>query len=770
MFEGDPVLSPPDSPKETKGIYSPMKSPVSIVHSNCYEKGSLHMGRTQKLVPGLFSGGNVSEGLTDTDDDNETERRASDKEGIEGLEPPNLDCSLTPWRTEASHDADCFLRQSIMLSPVKPRSPIPLSERDATTSGSTAVSAGFEVEHLRKQLTTYKIKVKALTQLMKQSSYEIPVYNNNTQSTKHLYEKFIEAIHETDETNIDRLKTTNDKLKLDLDAKDKELIFMREELLSTRNEYENMLEEVNTYMEHADSITDDINRMMTLFLENLELDVAERDALSKACDLGANYLDLKIRALLKTFYKFLEIIKRTPLGNNLVGQIDATSHNSQEGTSTINDGNGKSMKASLELPRVIDPQVELSIEAMHKEYHSFFNHVRNKMSENDDIATQINSKLSKQRSLLNKLTAEVSSHDAERISNSSSTVRIDSFSSTLNGLNFKASKDLSKSYKDHIETLTSMLNRYKSEIHDKDVEIDELRVKLKREQNNVELEDFKKQALEESITYKNQITGLENRITELKAALNSTSDDKNLIVQELEQVKQELKDESEEKAKQLHDLKVSLKLAMRKSNFCLNEKHSLQQKLRDIEEQYSILVKENIKFKQNITTVNHLETFDECESAFGKLKGHLLIHLRKMFKIFDNILQQDSISQAIRKLDKVDSIDTSMGCDKVLMKLESIYIYIENATDSIVDEHIKLLLREKDKRQKRISHISQGSEDSENYDQHLRLRIDELTRKWSAERERRKLESEAAVDRIRLLEEENFELRERVLTAKRDND
>lgn len=81
--------------------------------------------------------------------------------------------------------------------------------------------------------------------------------------------------------------------------------------------------------------------------------------------------------------------------------------------------------------------------------------------------------------------------------------------------------------------------------------------------------------------------------------------------------------------------------------------------------------------------------------------------------------------------------------------------------DSIVEEHAVLLLKEKG-RIKRASLYGESSETDEGFNRHVQLRIEELERKWIAERERRKLDGRAAEGRISQLEQENENLHEQI--------
>ncbi|AGO12060.1 AaceriADR400Wp [[Ashbya] aceris (nom. inval.)] len=691
------------------------------------------------------------------------------------LDPPKVDRSLTPWRLKSSpessgrrpkHMSASFMSAPLpslpyeYVSPRKPASPVLLSNGDALSSGSTAVSTTAEIEHLRRQLTTYKIKVKALTELIKQSNYE---GEGDVQPKRHLYSRLLAVLRENDGGRMEDLKAANAELAESLEDKNKELIKLKEELVSNKQDYETMLEEVNTYMEHSESITESINTMLALLLASIDLSEEEKRALEKACSLGASYLDLKINILSKTLTKMIEQHKVSAAA---VEAKDATVVRQElkpvpleldERTELAT----KDIGFNSEMTPEMDTQLEIAIESMHKEYHTFLQSIQAKMADNDHLGELIGTKLTKQKQLLNKLARSVT--DAESFNGATLPgAKGDPYLTALDDLSTRASRDLSRSYQDHIEALKNMLDRYKSELHDKDRELDELKDRLRRAQKHDSSEDIGRQLKDQEIKHQERTAQLETIISELKADLKVASADKKSLQQRIVQLNNNLKSELEAKAEEIEAVRKSLNLAQRKSSMYLDENHTLQQKLHELEEEHTAIMTENYRLKQKLSNFKHGYDSNEFELANNRIKSRMIDHLRKMFGIFESILQQDSIDQAMKKLDSIDKGYTLSNSRRNQLKLDSIYMFIQNATSSIVEEHVKLLLKEKDRRIKRLSQVSQGSDESDTYDQHSKLMIEELTRKWYTERERRKLESDAAVDRIRSLEEENVQLRERL--------
>ncbi|AAS52319.2 ADR400Wp [Eremothecium gossypii ATCC 10895] len=752
--------------------FNPVK-PLDFNVNLAVYRGKAGLGESPELAArrGKSSG---SEEETDSEASGSSSRGRGSAD-TSSLEPPKVDRSLTPWRLKSSpessgrrpkHMSASFMSAPLpslpyeYVSPRKPVSPVLLSNGDALSSGSTAVSTTAEIEHLRRQLTTYKIKVKALTELIKQSNYH---EEGDAQPNRHLYSRLLAVLRENDGGRMEDLKAANAELAESLEDKNKELIKLKEELVSNKQDYETMLEEVNTYMEHSESITESINSMLALLLASIDLSEEEKRSLEKACSLGASYLDLKINILSKTLTKMIEQHKAsttvmeatdaTVVKQELPAPLELDEHTEVAAKDMIG--------FNSEMTPEMDTQLEIAIESMHKEYHTFLQSIQAKMADNDHLGELIGTKLTKQKQLLNKLARSVT--DAESFNGATLPgAKGDPYLTALDDLTTRASRDLSRSYQDHIEALKNMLDRYKSELHDKDQELDELKDRLRRAQKHDASDDIERQLKDQEIKHQERIAQLETKISELKADLKVASADKKSLQQRIVQLNNNLKSELEAKAEEIEAVRKSLNLAQRKSSMYLDENHTLQQKLHELEEEHTAIMTENYRLKQKLSNLKHGYDSNEFELANNRIKSRMIDHLRKMFGIFESILQQDSIDQAMKKLDSIDKGYTLSNSRRNQLKLDSIYMFIQNATSSIVEEHVKLLLKEKDRRIKRLSQVSQGSDESDTFDQHSKLMIEELTRKWYTERERRKLESDAAVDRIRSLEEENVQLRERL--------
>ncbi|AET39821.1 gamma-tubulin complex subunit SPC72 Ecym_5020 [Eremothecium cymbalariae DBVPG len=788
MPEEDVVLGLQENENAIRKTFNPAKPLDFNVNLPAYRENTNGLAELPLILRGKlpegssFSDISESDGLTDTENDSEKENRQINSEDTSSLEPPKVDRTMTPWRQKSPplstvRAGKCTSFTTAPLpslpydysSPKKPLSPGLFSNSEAASSSSTAVSTGVELENLRRQLMTYKIKVKALTELIKQSNYDYCDYHNSDGlPSKHIYDKLLDVLREGDTSKIEELKSANTELEEALDDKNRQLIKLKEDLISNKQDYENMLEEVNTYMEHTESVTESLNSMSNLLLNKLDLADHERDALKKACELGPNYLDIKINALSKTLSILVETYVST---KDSILKQDTQAANQPEITSTETDDSSNNVSRNSQVhPEVssdMDSQLEVAIENMHQEYHSFLKSIQEKMVNNDNLGNVIGSKLSKQMSLLKTLAQSVERISTPRVP--ASAPAGDAYISNLDDLAYKASRDLSKSYQDHIEALKSIIDRYKSELNDKDEKLEELKSCMKQESSGSLNEDLEFQLRGQLVKTKEQCSQLEHQISELKAELKIADEEKLSQKQQISQVTNRLKYDLDSKECELQSLQKSLKMAVRKSAVYLDENHMLQQKICELEEQHGTLIKDNYRLAQQASAITKdFDSIGEFEGAYSSLKTHLVVHLRKMFKIFENILQQDSVNQAVKKLDNINRLQSLNNCRKAQLKLESIYTFIENATGSIVDEHVKLLLKEKDRRIKRLSQQSQGSEESEIHDQHAKLRIEELTRKWIAERERRKLESDAAIDRISLLEEENALLREKLRTVKSD--
>lgn len=608
---------------------------------------------------------------------------------------------------------------------------------------SASVSNSNEIELLQKQITNYKLQLRVLTEIIRQASYAQDETENNklkeTKSRKSFYNKILETLGNNEK--LDELQKEKVYLQQHLENKNKELVKLKEELITCKNDFEEVLEEVNAFLDHSEVISQNIDNMLLMLLENMSLSPEEKDALDKACGIGSNFIDVKINALTSTLGKLLSDIKEIEKLGNSTGVDNDT---------TIGDS------------RALNSQLEFDIEDIHREYHYFLQALQSKLEKNSSLEALIEEKLRKQESLVNKmLELQHDEQVPQQYQNSTA--------SSVDDLGKRSSLELSKSYQEHIENLNNLVNHYKSSLVDKDFEIDGLKEKLRHLNDpamstspSQSVEVLKAQLREQEEQLQETRSSSEKVIEELEIELKHVNEVRERLQQTAEKLERDLDVVHEENQRVIENLNRSLNRAVRKSGAFVGENQHLHEQLVQLETQCGSLKEQNVNLQQQIVSLRrNSSSLNKFESEFESFKKHLLLHLENIFNIFDKILQKKSIDQAKAKLNSIEKLDSLRQFKATQVKLESLYVFIETAVDSIVEEHAVLLLKEKG-RIKRASLYGESSETDEGFNRHVQLRIEELERKWIAERERRKLDGRAAEGRISQLEQENEILHEQI--------
>lgn len=181
---------------------------------------------------------------------------------------------------------------------------------------------------------------------------------------------------------------------------------------------------------------------------------------------------------------------------------------------------------------------------------------------------------------------------------------------------------------------------------------------------------------------------------------------------------------------------------------------------------------------------------DEAKIQFDKLYKFDFAQLSKMGETFDRLVDDTSINEPLEKIQTINEfLEKSEACildypEEVVSDLvqchNSLFHYFIKATDLSVEDHISLLLK-KEQRGKENDRIIEGltkrireleeqndslarQDEADNTSPEIKLRIEELTARWKAEREARVYENRLAKRRFTELEDEISRLREVINT------
>lgn len=727
---------------------------------------SSKLNRTSQGSIHRISGNRLGRNFTDTpydfveDDDERNEADDRLEYDTSGLAIPRLRTSMTPWRSVERTKK----RESKQSSPTTSR-PTTRNSLFSVDGGYTVTSSGGsnEVEHLQKQLTTYKLKVRTLLELIKQLNYGDDEQNIRDS----FYGKLLATMSQYDE--IEDLKRCISKLEDESQIKQKlvfslqeELTTLRQQLLETKKEHAETLDYANEYLEHSEVLANNVDEMLTLLMDNLNVSDEERDALQKARQISSSFAMVKMNAVMSTLKSFLKELKSNQgfqdgvnadksssdaaiANSTTIDDMEkATVSNQSPVMSNENDATARDTSCVID-ESIIDTRLEIAIEGLHEEYDRFIQSIREKMESSADLEKLLLNKLSEQDRLLGRISTRVKgdqNSDSHSIEN-----KVTNYDSS-------AISRMSESYQDHIDDLNTLVDQLKTNLDEKNGDLELLKDRLQEFISLQKSEQRLKMELQDHVELsKVKERNWENFTNDLEKTVNILQTEKIRLLDIVDQMNAEMDLKVEKLHKATLNLKQSLQLsnnqvsALKKEN--KNREHSLQEnsnKINSLTTECSNLQKVVSEYKKRTSWSQ------KYEREFQRLKQHLLLHLETMFGTLGKILQQKSIEQSKRKLEVIRRLNGINEVNLVQSKLESLYNFAETALESIIDSYMRMIIAEKGK--------SRQSSSGNNIE--MQLRIEELERKWVSERERRKLDNDAASMRISQLEAENELLREKV--------
>lgn len=377
-------------------------------------------------------------------------------------------------------------------------------------------------------------------------------------------------------------------------------------------------------------------------------------------------------------------------------------------------------------------------------------------SQNDEIAA-LNARLGKEAA-----SAESAQTQLRQIVDKVSTLEPNS---TALNADEDVSEAVSKRLDHHhslVEKLTHELKSVTQELETATQELEALR-KSVPEASETHLEEALKSAVlqfeaqeEES---QRKIAALNSQIASLRLLLTKLRDEESKDLH----TKQEL-EKSVEKQRVLRAEKVRLS-------------HQVQSLLEDKESATSTIERLNKK----LAAYKSQSTLPEASSEYQLFQFDVEQFL-KMLASFEKIADDSSLRDPKRHFQNLQQ--ANLHAD-LLPSHRFVFKYLSRAVDVLVNDHVKLLLKEAEvsqhhndymtKLQKRIDELSrandslskqlddledgQSASESTMTSPRAKLRIDELVSRWKAEREARVYENREASRRVKELETENAKLR-----------
>lgn len=680
-----------------------------------------------------------------------------------------------------------------------------LKQSFSTCDNSTV----FKINELNKQVTGYRIQIKLFKQFLQRlidktqhngsvnmfDMSELSHIQNNLEGLSPL--KSTEPYGITQNRNME-----HDELSQNYD----ELLKLNEDLYENLEDFQNQLQEKEIQLHESNNYLDNCSRIINEVLELLINDPTtennSRQALMKCIanesDGPGKPLDTKLHVVRFELSKKLE--SRDMKASNQRYPSPPPSHPEKEHTEVANyiniiqelvvslDELQKEFTSHKEETVKIQYNIKKEAEATEKaksNYESLFlkfNQLcetlekKNTGDYNEDVE-KLRDENQKLRLIHNTVDNKFSEYQAV----------IDKLQQEVNEFN-KGHQNSNRSFRDDVEWLSSTNNN----IHHEDLLQSHKDINQLHENLNNLTQQYRKLQDDTSKTISALTDQLHNKQQE------------NLSLNADQRVAEQLKNDlniSVERQRILKAEKIRLSYEV---DSLSNDKVSLQSTIRSLTDKITSLTIEAPQFKKEETNQATVKELNTLEYQVRELLLRDVHVLQKFMKSFMKIADDSSLKEPKRKIERllrttakeVDQKEDGKQSrwniselDTVREYHKSVFDYFARAVDIIVNDHVKLLLKESEhssqtadyvtKLHKRIDEMnalndtltkqvdflslnddySDTTQNSTMSTSGSKLRMEELTNRWKAEREARVYENQEAQKRLNELEVENALLR-----------
>ena len=712
----------------------------------------------------------------------------SDAIGSSPMEIPKLLTSVKPWENSQK------LRSSVESShrTTAPNTPNMFTvtnsgngkgysganEEFGLLAAAPTGSPSSEVQYLRKKLQAYQIRVNALNEIIKQANLgnagvsssgsgsgstvnnngnvESSGRNNNLDIGDGIESRQVIHSDRVDKRNDDQtkviyeLKNVVAGLNREITAKNRKIDELndvvkglRSELEEAKDEYVKTLNYADEYVKQSDAMAESVDRLLIYLTEvhfkNYQIPEQEIEILKKARDIGSNFIAVKMNALETSLTNLLQNLQRNEkdipfsLPNITVdGNILA---NSTQLERTENEF------VPTDKP---DSKLEATMENLCAKCDGFISNIKGKLVESSNMEQLLLAKLLQQQKLIEEIFQCHNDRLRSEDKDWSNLYKRSSVLSNFDDLNRKANINLSKSYQEHIDSLNSLIETLKRNILERDEELTRLKDLSRRDEAS-----------------ERKHRSLLMEINSLKEMSKFKEDNWNTLAYQLEVQINEITSKNESLEKLISELNNELK-DVRESKKSLSDQSRLNKK--DIESylsQIQQLKSSNESLQNLILTLKtkQVSKLNINELEFKKFSQNLLLHLTNTFQILKKIIQRSSINQSMKKIQTISTLVSLSNLKAVGPKFEVLYNFIEMALESIIESYTNLLLEQSASSTSPSANSEPLDSDSK---REMQFRIEELQKRWVAERERRKLDTDAAETVISKLETENKVLKDQL--------
>lgn len=698
--------------------------------------------------------------------------------------------SISPWKQlrSASTSTTMYMGEIPKLHFNQPK----LFNNDIRESPISDKTAITKINELNKQITGYRIQIKLFKQFL-QNLIDKSRYNDSNIFDISELDKFqshfgglspsksagLETSHIDDSfyQNYDELLKLNDDLYANL-----------EDFQSKLHDKEIQLQKVNEYMEDCSNM---INDILNLLIDDPTTDNSSKQALVKLVNgerdviHGQRPLDTKLYVIRLELNKKLEnrnTYPSPPPSNPEKEQVELSSYAGiiQELIASLDKLQGEfssHKQGTSKIQNDLKQEVESTqtVRANYETLYTKFNQLcstleKSKPKDTEDEMQKLRSENRKLRSINQKVDEKFDEYQEI----------IDKLQQEVN--EFQINYDNTPAN----EVLRSSTEElYQKDLLQSNKEVDEL-----QEQLNKVTQSYRQLQEDTAKTISSLTNQLQNKQENLSQSASYRI---------TEQLKNDL-DIAVEKQRILKAEKVRLSYSL---EALANDKVSLQSTIRNLTDKITSLTVEATQHSKVDTDDTMRKKLSILDFQLGDLLLRDVHEFQKLLKSFVKIADDSSLKEPKRKIDSLSkkiALERDSENEKVslwdiseLTKIreyhKSVFDYFARAVDIIVNDHVKLLLKESEhtsqtseyvsKLHKRIDDLNnindtltrllQTGDPDESHDETSvntsasmtsKMRIAELTNRWKAEREARVYENQEAQKRLKELDIENARLRQ----------
>ncbi|KAI5949416.1 hypothetical protein KGF54_005651 [Candida jiufengensis] len=649
------------------------------------------------------------------------------------------------------------------------------------------IDTNSKEEELNKRIINYKIQIKLMKNFLQD------LIEKNKLDPKEL--KSIMPIEEFKDASLSSAEIELNALKKDYD----ELYKLNQDMFTSFGEFEQKIKVRDLKLREA-------GKLQEVILENAQTHGIEQDL----------PIDIQLKRLLdKLNYKSAQTIILTPPSSDngkdtdIIKQLEieksdlfkqlesqneeitelkhklelAQNQNHTNSSNNVHIQNEETIELKNKLAK--EQELTKSLQTQNEEFII----LRNKVLKDEELTKQLHAQQEENDKLRQKISEDEGSSEKIKIKNEEInnlkqkvafnkdlTKDIEAQSQEINDLKQKLVNedqvDVVKQYQAQIQELNTNLDSAKKASQEYQQQLQALQnehVKLQQHANNYNLQES---------SLMTEYLDLQNAYSKIIEELNSTTESLSILKQSNDKALNEKSTELRNQQIKIENLKNEL------TNAIDNQRKNYSEKIQTSYQNES-LQKENESLKSKIDKLTEFMHFQQndnknqdnikklsiVEFQYKDLLTFDMTQFSKLLKSFNKVAEDESILNPTRKYEKIMRKLSNFTLDEkdinfIRENHKSISNYFVRATDMIINDHVRLLLKENDHvLQKQNERLTEQNSQLSKVIEELKsgggtdssiteLRFNDIRRRWKAERERRIFEDSEAQKKFRELEDE----------------